>query len=90
MILPSGIEVTIRRPSFGEIRAARRASQEAGLNGKDAFYVAMWPLVSLTAAEINALDGADGLALEKAIDATLLPRKATEEDPSVPDSSPSS
>jgi hypothetical protein len=85
--LPSGREVELRRPTYGEIRDAREAR---GAGGRDAFYAYMYPvLTNLSLDDVYALDGADGLALEAALDATLSPRKEDDEAPFVPPSSPS-
>ena len=88
MKLPSGKDVSVRRPTYGEIRDARLAFQSGT---KDDFYMFLYPrLTTLTLDEVNALDGADGLALEAAVDATLLPRREEEERPFETASSPTS
>lgn len=88
MQLPSGQNVNFRRPSYGELREARKI-----LNGQDreAFYSHFYGLLTgLSTDEVDALDAADGLALERAVDAALLPRKEDEERPFGPSSSTTS
>lgn len=88
MKLPSGKEITLRRPTYGEIKEARAARRNGTI---DDFYSALYPLLTgLSLDEISKLDGADGLALENAVDASLAPRKEEEEAPFENSSSPAS
>lgn len=89
MKLPSGKDVPFRRPTYGEIKEARALLRSTG--DKDAFYDHTFACTTgLSAQDIGQLDAADGLALERAIDECLIPRKEEDEAPFDPSSSPSS